>query len=466
LKLHPFVRVAALTLALAACGAPPVENPPPAPTAGGTGGLNRPEHRDKPYLILVSFDGFRPDYVDRFDLPNFRRAAQDGARADALLPVFPTVTFTNHYSLVTGLYADRHGIVGNSFYDPDRRATYSFRDASVGDGSWYGGEPIWVTAEKQGMVAACFFWPGSEAAIGGVRPTFWNKYDGKISNDTRVGTVLEWLRLPEDRRPHVITVYFNELDTVSHRNALDSPAIEAAAKSLDRALGALRDGVSALPIRDRVYFLLTSDHGMVETSLSRTIVLASLIDTTRVRIGFSGPMASLHTIEGGPSAQQIKDRINARLRHGRAYLREELPGRLHFTGTPRAGDVVVIMDESWTLAANPPPIGAVRERWGNHGWDPAAQSMRALFMITGPEVRRGLVVPAVENVDVYPLMTELLGLRPADGIDGTPGRIRALVSGTFSGIQPIGTTGHAPAGAGEGIHAEERTLAPKVESQR
>ena len=455
MKFHPFVRVAACMLALAACGTPPADKPAPAQAqAGGTGGINRPEHRGKPYVILVSFDGFRPDYLDRFDLPNFKRAAQAGARADALVPVFPSLTFPNHYSLVTGLYADRHGIVGNSFYDPERRATYSFRDgASVGDGTWYGGEPIWVTAEKQGMVAACFFWPGSEAAILGVRPTFWNRYDGKVTNDTRVNTVLEWLALPEDRRPHVITLYFNELDTVSHQNPLDAPAIELAAKSLDRSLGALLDGVSALPVRDRVYFLLTSDHGMVDTSLSQTIVLASLIDTTRLRISISGPVASLHAIDGGPSPRQIKDRINARLRHGKAYLREELPGSLHFSATPRAGDVVVIMDESWTLAANPPPVGAVRKRWGMHGWDPSVASMRALFVIAGPEVRRGLMVPAVENVDVYPLMTELLGLRAAEGIDGTPGRIRELVSKTFSGIQPDGSAG-------------ERTLAPRAESQR
>ena len=436
------VSVSLLALALAACQTPPAEKRTPAQEVGGTGGVNRPDQRDKPYVILVSFDGFRPDYLDRFDLPNFKRVAQDGARADALLPVFPTLTFPNHYSLVTGLYADRHGIVGNSFYDPERRAAYSFRDSSsVTDGSWYGGEPIWVTAEKQGMVAACFFWPGSEAAIGGVRPTFWNKYDPKIPNDARVSTALEWLALPDERRPHVITLYFSELDAVSHQNALDAPAIELAAKSLDRSLGALLDGVTALPIRDRVYFVLTSDHGMVETSLAQTIVLASLIDTTRLRIAYSGPVASLHAIPGGPRAREIRDRINARLRHGKAYLREELPARLHFAGNRRAGDVVVIMDESWTLAATPPPAAILRERWGNHGWDSAAASMRALFLIAGPEIRRNLVVPAVENVDVYPLMTELLSLRAADGIDGTPHRIRELVSKTFSGIQPDAAAG-------------------------
>ena len=183
-----------LAVALSASGAALRPDPQAAAAnAAGTGGVNRPEQQDKPYLILLSFDGFKPAYLDRLDLPNFRRVVQRGVRAQALVPVFPTLTFPNHYSVVTGLTAERHGIVGNSFYDPRRNATYSFRDEkSVTDGTWYRGEPIWVTAETQGLVAACFFWPGSEAAIKGVRPTIWNKYDGGVANEARVRTVLEF----------------------------------------------------------------------------------------------------------------------------------------------------------------------------------------------------------------------------------------------------------------------------------
>ena len=403
---------------------------PPAPAGiAGTGGINRPEHRDKPYLILLSFDGFRPQYPDRFDLPNFTRALRRGARAQAMVPVFPTLTFPNHYSLVTGLSAERHGIVANSFYDPGRNATYSFRDdQSVTDGTWYRGEPIWVTAESQGMVAACFFWPGSEAAIKGVRPTLWNKYDAGVTNDARVSTVLEWLRLPADRRPHIITLYFSELDGASHQNALDSGAIARAAQSLDRSLGALMDGVDALPIGGQVYLLLTSDHGMAETSASRTIMLGSLVDTNEVRVGFSGPIASLHVPGGQPAAERVRDRINARLRHGRGYLRTELPERYRYRSDPRAGDVVIVMDESWMVVNTPPLTGVIRKRWGMHGWDPDLPSMQALFAIVGPGIPAGATIPVVENIDVYPLMTELLGLRAAEGIDGRAGHIRALLS--------------------------------------
>jgi predicted AlkP superfamily pyrophosphatase or phosphodiesterase len=412
----------------------PSDTPAAAASAAGSGGVNRTEHQDKAHLILISFDGFHPDYLDRFDLPNFKRVAARGTRAQALRPVFPSLTFPNHYSLVTGLTAERHGIVANSFYDPGRKASYSFRDhASVTDGTWYRGEPIWVTAETQGMVAACYFWPGSEADIKGVRPTFWNAYDAAIPNATRVDTVLEWLRLPSARRPHVITLYFGELDSTSHQNALDSPAIARAAQSLDRSLGALLDGIQTLPIKDRVYLMLTSDHGMAETSAPRTLALSSVLGDGEARIAVTGPMVSLHVTGGPDAARQLRDRINARLQHGRAHLRSDLPASFHYSADPRAGDIVVVMEESWTLTNILPPTGIIRERWGMHGWDPALPSMQALFMISGPGIREGATIPAVDNVDVYPLMTELLGLRAATGIDGHPGRIKALVSSASAG---------------------------------
>ena len=392
----------------------------------GSGGLNRPEHRHKPYVILISFDGFKPEYLDRFDLRNFRRAAARGVRARRMVPVFPSLTFPNHYSLVTGLYPERHGIVGNSFYDPARKQTYSLSDrASVTDGSWYRGEPIWVTAETQGMVAAMFFWPGSEAPIRGVRPTYWKEYDAAVSHADRVNGVLEWLRLPDDRRPHVLTLYFNDVDAASHRNRLDAPEIARAAQALDRSLGTLMDGIEALGLGNRVFLLLTSDHGMVETGTDFTIRLDSLVDSSLIQTAYGGPVASVHVKGGTAAALLVRDRVNARLTHGRAWLREDLPERYHYRADPRAGDVVIVMDESWTIATSilTRPWG----RWGMHGWDPVLPSMHALFVVAGPGVRDGETIDEVQNIDVYHLLAELLGLRPAAGIDGQPGRIRGMV---------------------------------------
>lgn len=428
----------------------------PARALTGSGGVNAPDQRTKPYLILISLDGFKAEYLDRFDLPHLRRLASRGARARAMVPVFPTLTFPNHYSLVTGLEPQRHGIVNNRFYDPARQDTYVYTDErTVTDGTWYSGEPIWVTAETQGMVAACYFWPGSEAAIKGVRPTTFNKYTSGVTNEARVETVLSWLQEPVERRPHMITLYFSRLDEVSHDNPLESPEVAKAAQSLDGVIGELMDGIDALAIRDQVYLVVTSDHGMVNTSTSQTIRLDSLLDATEiasVEAGFSGPVASLHVSGGDDQMRAIRDRINARVARGVAYLRRDLPARYNYSDNPRGGNVIVVMDEGWTMSASRPAAGTTpraappnpkpgeptakpsaaertpRERWGAHGWDNALPSMRALFMVAGPGIREGVIVDEVRNVDVYSLMTELLQLSAASAIDGEPGRIRTLVS--------------------------------------
>ena len=406
-----------------------------------TGGTNRPEQRDKPYVVLVSLDGFKAEYLDRMPLPNLHRVMQRGTRAKGMVPVFPSLTFPNHYSLVTGLHPGRHGIVANRFYDPARKAAYVYTDPKiVSDGAWYGGEPIWVTAEKQGMVSACFFWPGSEAPIQGIHATIWNRYDGKVPNEARVTAVLKWLQLPLERRPHVMTLYFSELDSATHDGPLESPAVEEAAKSLDRSIGQLLDGIDALPIRDRTYLVITSDHGMVNTSDAQTIALESLLDAADladVEASYGGPVANIHVRGGIARARLMTQKINARLARGTAYLRGELPERFHYHTDPRAGDIVVVMDESWSLnVPRPPPRTGTAatapersrdERRGAHGWDNEFPSMRALFLIMGPDIRQGALVGEVSNVDVYPLMAELLGLQPAPDIDGRPGVIGSLV---------------------------------------
>ena len=421
--------LAVLTLALGCQAAQSRSAQAPAEQPG-TGGVNRAEHLAKPSLVLISFDGFRADYLDRLELPNFRRVMARGVRATAMRPVFPSITFPNHYSLVTGLHPGNHGIVENAFFDLARNATYSFRDqATVTDGSWYGGEPIWVTAERQGMVAACFFWPGSEAAVKGVRPTLWNKYDGTVPNAERVATVVGWLRLPPERRPHVITLYFSDIDSASHRARLDTPEVNKAVTDIDATLGALLDGIDTLPTRDQVILLLTSDHGMANTSASQIVQLGSLVDTAGIKPGFDGPIAGLHVSGGPEAARRVRDAINAKLTHGRAHLRADLPEEYHFRHTPRGGDVVVIMDEGWLMATSPINRVLPRTGWGAHGWAPDVPSMRALFVIAGPGIKKGVTIPEVENVDVYPLMTELLGLQPSAQIDGRPGRISAMVRG-------------------------------------
>jgi predicted AlkP superfamily pyrophosphatase or phosphodiesterase len=415
----------------------------------GSGGSNRAEHLDKPYVILVSLDGFKSEYLDRWDLPNFKRAMTRGTRAQWMQPVFPSLTFPNHYSLVTGVHPQKHGIVSNRFWDPVRKAQYVYTDnAIVTQPHWYLREPIWVTAERQGMVAACYFWPGSEAPIDGVRPTIYNTYSDSVPNEARVKTVLEWLRMAPDKRPHLITLYFSELDTASHSAPLGTPGVLAAGQSLDRAVGQLMDGIDALPIRDEVYVLLTSDHGMVDTSARQTVQLTSLLDASEIAdlvAAYSGPVANLHVRGGESRARALNEKINAGLRNGRSHLRHQLPERFHYTSNPRAGDIIVVMNEAWGLSApripsaSPPrslPAAVEKpgqqpsrpEVWGAHGWDNELPSMRALFLAWGPAIRAGATVDPVRNVDVYPFIAEVLGLQPAADLDGRPGYVRGLIT--------------------------------------
>ena len=381
---------------------------------------------DRPYVILISFDGFRPEYLQRLNLPSFERVWRNGVRSTGMVPVFPSKTFPNHYSIVTGMYAETHGIVSNHFWDPRRGARYSYTDTTASrDGSWYGGEPIWVTAQRQGVPAASYFWVGSDADIQGVRPAFYKPYDGRVRNAARVDSVLSWLALPADRRPHMITLYFSDTDGAAHDHGPLSAELDSAAARVDSVLGRLLDGIDRLPIVGRVYLVLVSDHGMSETGPRWYAGLDTIIDMRGVRMPDAGTNANLHVDGGRARAIVLRDSINRRMRHGRAYLREEIPAHLHYRKDPRIGDLVVLMEDHYQVGTtNRPP----RVNSANHGWDPrASPMMAALFVARGPGIPAGREIGAFENVDIYPWLTELLGLKPAPGIDGKPGRLANVI---------------------------------------
>ena len=392
--------------------------------AQGTGGTNTPSQQNKPYVILISVDGMRPEYLRRIDLPNFARIMQRGVTAEGMIPTFPSKTFPNHYTVVTGLHAGNHGIVSNSFWDPARNALYRYTDtASAHDASWYRGEPIWTTAELQGMVAASFFWPGSVAPIKRAPPSITKVYDGRVPNADRVDSVLAWLQLPERNRPHMISTYFSTIDGAGHDSGPLSPQVDSAAWAVDSVMGRLVDGIDRLPIRDRIYVIITSDHGMMETSPRWYAALDTLIDMTGVRMADAGPNANLHVDGGAARARVLRDSINRRMRHGRAYLRSEIPARLQYND-PRVGDIVVAMDDYYQVGrANRPP----REGGGTHGWEPTNPLMHAVFIVMGPRIPAGRMIPTFPAVEVYPFMTEVLGLRRPLRIDGRPGFLATLI---------------------------------------
>lgn len=401
-------------LVCVACASGPVATTRPAQE--GSGGVNADRWLEAPYLVLVSLDGFRADYLDRYPTPTLERFAREGARAEAMIPIFPTKTYPTHYTVATGLYAEHHGIVGNRFWDAERGVGYSINDRStVEDGSWYRGEPIWVTAERQGMVSACFYFIGSEAAVRGIRPTYWHRYDASTPNEARVDGVLEWLSMSAEQRPHVITLYLSDLDDAGHAEGPYSERAREAVSRVDAMLGRLLEGIAALPHGDRVTVVVTSDHGMMRAERTRAQVLDTAV-FRGIRVNEWGPYASLVVDEGGaPRAARLRDSLAAVLPEADVWLREDIPARFHYREDPRIGDLLVLAFPGATIVA--PDRLPTRDGF-THGWDNRAPEMAAVFLARGPRIRPGARVGAFESVSVYPLMTELLGLEPNPDIDG------------------------------------------------
>jgi predicted AlkP superfamily pyrophosphatase or phosphodiesterase len=432
-------RVAALGIAIGAATAcakshdtTRLPNTAPAPSVSAhvlraSGGTNAPQHKNAPYVVLVSLDGFRHDYLDRFPAPNILRVAQAGVRADRMIPVFPTKTFPAHYTIATGLYAEHHGIVGNSFWDPKRRAQYSMSSHTAKeDATWYRGEPIWVTAESQGMVTGDYFFVGADAPIAGVFPTHKGGVEGEVKREQRVDGVLAWLALPATTRPHMVTLYMEDVDNAGHQFGPMSPEVGQAIARVDNSLGRLLDGIKALPYWDRVYLIIVSDHGMDSETKDEVEVL----DMRRypgVRLSQSGPYASLLIEQGGAArAIQLRDSINATLKHGTAYLRKDVPVRFHYSADPNIGDIVVLMASEWIVVA---PADVPTSDGFGHGWDNQDPDMGSIFVAMGPGIRAGQRIAPFESVHVYPFIAHVLGLRPNPQIDGRLEVLLPVVSG-------------------------------------
>jgi predicted AlkP superfamily pyrophosphatase or phosphodiesterase len=380
----------------------------PAPTASPSQGFNAPAHLDKPVVIMLSLDGYRWDYPDLYPTPNIQRLLDSGVRGERLLPVFPTLTFPNHYTLVTGLAPAGHGIVGNEFPDGERR--YALRDRNaVEDGSYYQGAPLWNLAEFQGMVAACFFWVGSEAPIQGVRPTHWRIYDGDIPNEERVDQVLAWAAEAPETRPRLITLYFDDVDSWSHYRGVGSPEFLEAMFRVDQALGRLLAGIEALPHADEVYLLLVSDHGQTGYYDEPPFVLADHVSLDGLSIVDQGPAVYAWLDGAEPAAAEaIVATVNDAWNRGRAYTRETAPTAWGLGDSPRHPDVVFQADEGFAVLSRRGEERAMSR--GDHGWAPEVEAMHGVFLARGPGIAPGQTIGPVDSRSVYALVAGWLGL--------------------------------------------------------
>jgi alkaline phosphatase D len=371
---------------------------------------------------MLSMDGFRWDYPDRCPTPNLDRIAARGVKAMSLQPSFPSKTFPNHYSMATGLYPDHHGIVDNSFYDPSTGKLYSIGDRkAVEDPSFYGGEPIWVTAEKNGVISASFFWVGSEAPIKGIRPTYWKQYDRGFSFEQRIDTVIYWLTLPEEKRPHLITWYMEEPDGIGHDMGPGDDETLRMVVHLDSLAGIFLDKISALPIANQVNIIITSDHGMGPVSPERCINLKEFIDY-RWFDEIEGHTPNL-TLEVKSEYADTAWKTLSAIPHLSAWRHGEVPDSLHYGTNPRTLDFILCADSAWQFTMT----GIVPRSRGAHGYNPYDTDMHAIFYATGPAFKAGYRQPTFENVDLYPLICHILKIAPAP-VDGRIERVSGMLN--------------------------------------
>lgn len=371
-------------------------------------------------LLLISMDGFRWDYCGLYpeETPHLRELIRTGVTARGLIPVFPTHTFVNHYTIATGLYPAHHGIINNTFFDPKLGEYFRYKiPAAARDPRWWGGEPIWITAVKQGRKSACYFWPGSEVTFNGFRATFTKPYDQNAPFEKRFDELFSWLRLPPDQRPAITTFYFHETNQAGHYSGMGSDGLRAAIKLLDARIGLIvaRAKSEQIPLN----IVVVSDHGFVGTNgQTQTLMLDDYVDLDTVQIDFDGPVAGLRPLDG--QVDQVVARLSALPAQFKVYRESELPARWHLQGNPRIPPIWIVADPGWRIQRKSTFLSTKDYLLkGDHGYDSAVQEMQGIFIASGPSFRSGVVVDAVENIHLYNLLCAATGLTPApnDGDD-------------------------------------------------
>ncbi|HVF30727.1 MAG TPA: ectonucleotide pyrophosphatase/phosphodiesterase [Pyrinomonadaceae bacterium] len=371
----------------------------------------------RPTVILISLDGFRYDYVDKYKPATIGRLARQGVRAKWMIPSFPTKTFPNHYTIVTGLYPAHHGIVENNVYDFGEIFKMDDRK-QVEDSRWWGGEPIWATAQKQGQIAGTYFFVGSEAKIADEYPAFWRTYNGDVPQEMRIDKALGWLDLPAAKRPTLIAMYFSDTDDVGHEFGPDAEETGYAVQNADRYIKRLTDGLARRGIADRVNIIIVSDHGMAARDQRNAVVMDEYFDTTDKTV--ADPILTtgeIWQIFPKPGKEDfIMDRLKP-IKNATCWRKADIPARFHYNG-PRVAPIICTSNEGWSMTSrkrfeDTKKSADFRQTRGSHGYDNRYQSMQATFIAHGPAFKSGYLAEPFENVHLYELMCKILGLKPA-----------------------------------------------------
>ncbi|MCJ8155408.1 ectonucleotide pyrophosphatase/phosphodiesterase [Chryseobacterium sp. SSA4.19] len=381
--------------------------------------INSIEAQAKPYVIMISTDGFRYDYAKKYNAEHLLKFANEGVQAKAMIPSYPSITFPNHWTLITGLYPSHHGLIDNYFYDYKKKESYAMSDRkNAEDGSWYGGTPLWGLAEKQGMVSASLMWVGSASDAGGKRPTYYYPYHEKFSPSEKIDKVMNWLKLPADKRPHFISLYFPEVDGSGHHFGPDSKETENAVHLVDQAIGELVRKVNDTGLKN-VNFIFVSDHGMIKIDSGNPLeVPAVLFDKKRFDFYNSQTLLRVYVKNPDEVKRVFKELKTSKTENYEVYLDRKLPGYLHFSTRDdqysRIGQILLVPKAPKIFLEQ-----GKKASIGKHGYDPKlVPEMKATFFAWGPEFKNNLVIDEFGNVNVYPLVAEILGLNIDQPIDG------------------------------------------------
>ena len=368
--------------------------------------------------VIISLDGFRWDYTQWYDTPFLDRMAEEGVEA-ALIPSYPSKTFPNHYTLATGLYPDHHGIIGNKFINRATGKKFSLSNREVKhDAHYYGGEPIWLTAQRQGLRTAVFYWPGSDVAVQGKYPDKYFNYDQepRLTFGQRIDGILKQLRRPEAKRPQLIMAYFEQPDHNGHVYGPQAKQTRIAVMEIDKLISNLYERIQKLPISDKVNFIVVSDHGMTLTMPEKHINARQYLKKEWYYDIEGDAPANIYVREG------CADSICLALQgvdHIRVWHRTEVPYYLHYGTNENVGDVVIDTELGWLFSDKKAEYG------GTHGYDPSYNDMHALFRAVGPAFKH-ISLPHFPNVDVYPLLCHLLGIEPAPN-DGSLNIVKRML---------------------------------------
>jgi predicted AlkP superfamily pyrophosphatase or phosphodiesterase len=379
--------------------------------------------QEKPYVILISMDGFRWDYIYRGITPNLNKLADEGVHALSLRPSFPSKTFPNHYSIITGMYPENHGIIFNSFTNTFTGETYRIGDTiSTRQSKWYKGEAFWETANRHNIKTASFFWVGSEQDVDYKRPTYFYHYNQNISFEERVNGVIKWLQLPENERPQFITLYFEEPDSKGHSFGPNSPETNKAIALVDSMLGLLIDKLKNIGMENKVNIIVVSDHGMTEISDKRIINIEEILKDYKCK--FYGMGTSIMIDAEPDKLNEIYQALKKNEKNYRVYMKDEIPEYFHFSKNPFILPIIVIAETGWTLVTNEyfkrTRSYSIR---GDHGFDNHNLDMHGIFIAKGPAFRSGYKTGTLWNVDVYPLLCKIFNITPNNLIDGDINRI-------------------------------------------